>query len=380
MKQFFPFLLAFLLFSSCNREISDKQDIPTYFTFMGEIGTNDNSTLVSADNNLIICGNHADNISILKISKSGDQIWRKDFYAGNQSSSDGIVESGTRDLFICGSTSRNYSSSGIDVLLVKADSNGDTIWTKTYGGIKDDYGFQIIKTNDDNILISGISYSYSSLSFCDIYLVKINSDGDTLWTRNFPDEDQEVPFHLLETQNGEYLVTGTNQDNSNPRELYFLKVSSSGEQLWYKKIGPTWKWGYSTIELNNGDLLTCGHHTIGQGYSQVMLLKTDKYGSEYWEKEFGDSLISEQANSIRQNLDGTYTITGSSYDVKTMQSDIILLKVDQIGNQVWFHKFGGSVNAWGENLIKDSNDDNIITGDYNDSIFMVRIDKKGVFK
>jgi hypothetical protein len=63
-----------------------------------------------------------------------------------------------------------------------------------------------------------------------------------------------------------------------------------------------------------------------------------------------------------------------------MKDDIILLKVGQNGNQLWFKKFGNPENAIGVNLIKDTNDDNIITGDYNENIFMAKTDKDGDYK
>ena len=385
-------ILTVTFFSSCKKDKVEPQPTnpttPTYYTFEGMIGTNDNSTVVTNDNNLTVCGNSNNNICLLKISKTGNQIWRKDFTAGNNTSASALVETSNQDLLIVGRTSRNYATSSWDVLLVKTNSAGDTLWTKTYGSNKEDYGYQIIKTNDSNYLISAITYADSTSGFCDIYLLKVNSDGDTLWTKSYKDQDQEIPFHVIQTQNGEYLVTGTNEDNSQPRGLYFLKVDASGNKLWDKTIGAaTWRWGYSTLELSSGDLLTCGHHT-SNGHSQVLLVKTDNAGNEYWEKEFGDANLSEESNSIKPNSDGTFTITGSSYDVTTTQDDIILLKVDQNGNQVWYKKFGGAASEWGVNLIKDSNGDNIITGTTysygtnasSGNIFMTKTDDSGNFK
>ena len=267
-----------------------------------------------------------------------------------------------------------------DVLLIKTNSTGDTIWSKTYGGTESEYSTNVITTSDGNILIAGKTESFGAGTFGDIYLIKVNTNGDTLWTRNYPDQDQEVPFHLMETQNGEYLVTGTNEDNSQYRELYLLKVDLNGTQVWNKKIGPpTWKWGFSTIELSNGNLLTCGQHSE-TGYSQVLLVKTDNLGNVIWEKEFGESNLSEQGNSIKQNSDGSFNITGSSFDVSSGLSYIILLKVDASGNKIFLKKFGGSSGESGVNLIKDSNDDNIITGNYNGNIFMTKTDSNGTFK
>lgn len=184
----------------------------------------------------------------------------------------------------------------------------------------------------------------------------------------------------METQNGEYLVTGTNEDNGNPSELYLIKVSSSGEQLWNKKMGPAaYKYGYSIIELSNGNLVTCGQQSV-RGTSLVLLLKTDNLGNVIWEKEFGYNNLALQGNSIKQNADGSFIITGSSFDVSSGQTDIILLKVDANGNQVFLKMFGSSTSDSGVNLIKDSHDDNIITGNYNGQIFITKTDNTGIFK
>lgn len=382
MKQITFITLAAILLVSCKKDndsMPSPLPQPNYFTFSGQIGTNDNSTIVSNDNNLIICGNTGYNISILKVSKTGTLLWRTDFNAGISSSASGIVEI-SGDIYICGKTSRNNSITKSDILLIRANSLGDTIWTKTYGGVDADYGANIVATSDGNILISGRTESFGAGSFGDIYLIKVNTSGDTLWTASYPDQDQEVPFHLMETQNGEYLVTGTNEDNSQYKELYLLKVGTTGQQLWNKKIGPpTWKWGFSTIELVNGDFLTCGRHTVN-GYSQVLLVKTDNIGNVIWEKEFGLNNLSEDGNSIKQNSDGTYTITGTSFDILTSQTDIILLKIDQNGSLLWSKKFGSPSNDSGVNLIKDNNNDNIITGNYNGNIFFTKTDNNGVFK
>jgi len=382
MKELTIIILTILFLTSCEKDKDippTPEPQPNYFTFNGQIGTNDNSTVVSNDDNLIICGNTASNLSILKITKTGKQIWRNDFGAGNNSSASGVAEL-NGNIFTCGNTSRNYLTTKNDILLIKSNSAGDTIWTKTYGGVEAEYGTNIIATSDGNILIAGKTESFGAGSFGDIYLVKVNTAGDTLWTASYPDQDQEVPFHLMETKNGEYLVTGTNEDNSQYRELYLLKVSANGHQIWNKKIGPPiWKWGYSTIELTNGELLTCGKHTVS-GYNQILLVKTDNTGNIIWEKNFGVNNLSEEGNSVKQNSDGSFTITGTCFDVSTGQTEIILLKVDQNGNELWLKKFGSPSSGSGINLLKGNNDENIITGNYNGLIFITRTDNNGAFK
>ena len=383
-------ILALLVLFACKEDkdnVEPGNNEPIYFTFNGSIGKNDNSTIVSSDNNLIICGNaNKDGLwSLIKITKLGTELWRKDF-AGDKwlTNSCALAEVENGDLFVCGDTHRNWDNSKIDILLVKTNRDGDTLWTNTYGGPENDYAQNIIKTSDGNILMSGWSGT-DSLASGDINLLKLDYNGDTLWTKTYTNLEYQGARNLLETKNGEYLITGTSQDNDNPNELYLLKIDANGTKLWDRKIGSsTGKYGHSTIELLNNDLVVCGYHSGGtQGNSQVLVVKTDNIGNTIWEQEYGGDNTSEIGNSIKQNLDGSYTITGSSHENEGWQlKDIILLKIDQDGNQVWFKKFGGSESESGKNLIKDSNDDNLITGDFRWSgpIFLTRTDKDGTFK
>src|SRR4029078_10269550 len=95
----------------------------------------------------------------------------------------GIAETGNQDIFICGYTFTFTNNTSADVLLIKLNASGDTLWSKTYGGSKDDFGYSIINTQDNNLLMCGVSYSYTTEGYSDLYLIKVNTDGDTLWTK-----------------------------------------------------------------------------------------------------------------------------------------------------------------------------------------------------
>ena len=381
LKGLIPCLAALLLMASCKKDEGNEPvptaAAPSYQLFNGYIGTSDNSTLVTGDDNLLICGTTELGFSLLKVTKAGSQLWRKDLDADPGGNAIGVAQTADQAVFLCSTTARNYAAAQMDILLVKTDPNGDTLWTRTYGGSESDYGRQVIATADGNVLIAGTTESFGAGPFGDILLIKVNTDGDTLWTRSYPDPDQETAFHLLETQNGEYLVTGTNESGG-PRELYLLKVGADGGLLWSRTIGPGWKWGYSSIELPNGDLVTCGQRTTN-GYAQVLLVKTNNLGSVIWEREFGDATLSEKGYSVKGDTDGGFTITGESYEVIAQHTTILLLKVDAEGEQAYLKRFG-STTSRGMNLIKDANGDNLITGNYQDQIFLTRTDSDGTFK
>jgi hypothetical protein len=384
MKKLIWTLFVIFVIASCQKEedFSFTGRFKNSYSFEGTINSNDNSTLITEDENVLICCNNYDLISILKISKSGKKLFRKDYLIWSSSVANSIIQSPDGDLFICGETTSNYANFRSDVLLVKTSSEGDTLWTKTYGGESFDSGLKIMNTSDGNLLIAGKTESFGADSFGDIYLLKVNKNGDTLWTKRYADPDQEFPTHIMETSDGNYLVTGNNMESGigNTNETYLLKVDPDGEKIWDRKYGPNeWEWSYSSVELSDGEILTCGSVTE-DGYSQVLLLWADQDGNYYREKKYGEPGLSEFGYSIKKNQDYSFTIAGTSYDASTGMYEIIVFKVNENGTEKWFKRFGDSENSSALNLVKSSNNDNIITGNYNNKLFMTILGDDGNFK
>ncbi len=348
----------------------------TFYNFTGTMGGFQSSAILSSDNQIVSCGTTNYKPFYLKLNKSGVQTWRKEYDFGFQGKLFSVTEASTHDLFFCGYTTVNANS---QFLLVKTNSAGDTIWSKTYGTSESDFGYQIISTNDNNLLLCGITNKTQD-SHSDIYLIKVNLNGDTLWTKSYTDIEQEVSFNLTETQTGDYLITGTNEDNGMlGRQVLILKVNANGVKQWLKKLAlPDWYWGYATTWLSNGDLLICGKHSIN-GYSQMLFIKTDANGNVYWTKEFGEANLNEAAYAIQKNADGTLAVTGLADNKYTNTTDLFLLKLDNNGNQLFFKSYPNNTSGFGFSLLKDTNDDNIICGGNFDgqSMFFTMLDKDG---
>ncbi len=385
----YPALFA-ILFFSCKK----KHDAPTptypapvFTTYNGSVGSNDLSAIVTNDNNVMMVGQAKNgNILLYKVSQTGGLLWNKEvsITGMNVYGIYSIVQCPDDNYLLCGTSSLN----GIDILLMKVNSAGDMQWTKTYGGALEDYGGRIIKTKDDNYLICGTSYSYTAEAYEDIYLVKVSANGDKIWSHNYNLHEQQVPFHVLETQNGEYLVTGTNEPTGFERVIYLLKVSANGDKLWDSNIGSTtdpshfYWWGYCSAECTNGDLVVTGAYK-----NQMFAVKTDATGNVLWKKSYypDDSLLQEFGSSIRRNADNTFTATGNSYDYRDQSSKCILLKFDNDGNQLYYKRLPGTDSYAGVDLLKCSNGDNMIIGNnYRDTslqnIFFTRTDVDGNYK
>src|SRR4026209_599371 len=90
---------------------------------------------------------------------------------------------------------------GNDVFLIKTNSDGDTLWTKIYGGTADDYGYAVRQNADSGYTIACNTMSFGSGSF-DIYIIRTNATGDTLWTRTVGGADSDAAESMELTSDG----------------------------------------------------------------------------------------------------------------------------------------------------------------------------------
>src|ERR1035437_10149248 len=116
-------------------------------------------------------------------------------YGGQQTSDGGYIMSGLATV-----TSTDY-----DYLVVKTNSVGDTLWTKTYGGIGDEECYAMQQTSDLGYIFAGIDSS-SGLGNYNVYLVKTNASGDTLWTKSYGGNNNDFAQAVQQTNDGGYIV------------------------------------------------------------------------------------------------------------------------------------------------------------------------------
>ena len=231
-----------------------------------------------------------------------------------------------------------------DVYLIKTNSNGDTIWTRTFGGPYDDWGWCVQQTIDGGYIIVGFTDSYSVSSYGDVYLIKTNMDGDTIWTRTFGGSSTEFGFSVQQTSDSGYIIAGwTNSYGSGNADVYLIKTDDFGIEQWSKTFGGSGgDLGLCVQQTGDGGYIIAGYTgSYGAGSADVYLIKTDEYGNESWSQTFGGN-DSDWGWCVQQTTDGGYIITGHTYSYGAGLSDSYLIKTDSSGNQQWSQTFGGS--------------------------------------
>jgi hypothetical protein len=292
-------------------------------------------------------------VYVIKTNANGDTIWTKTYGGSYIDVGNSVKQTTDGGYIVTGLTDAGY---GDDVWLIKTNSIGDTLWTKTYGGTSSpDQGFAVQQTNDGGYIITGLTMSYGA-GGSDVYLIKTNSSGDTLWTKTYGGVDFDAGNSVVQTTDDGYIITGyTYSYGIGQEDVWLLKTDSLGDTLWTRTYGGTYDdWGSCVVQtIDNGYIITGGvDHNVPPYDGYVYLIKTDAFGDTLWTKTFIDQFYS-WGNSVVETYDGGYIITGYGlYDLR-------VIRTDSTGEALWTKVFDG---GYGYSVIQTTDSCYVIAG------------------
>ena len=280
----------------------------------------------TADNGYIIAATIGySDVWLIKIDAHGDTVWTSIFGGANGEGSWSVKQTQDGGYVVCGKT-ESYGAGLSDVWVIKTDAVGDSIWTRTYGGTNNDLGRSVVQTVDGGYVIAGYTYSYSA-GQSDVWLIKTDSLGNPLWTKSYGGVDYDYAYQVVETQDHGYFITGMTQSFGNGgSDAWFIKTDSLGDTLWTKTFGDTsYEYMVSGVQTADGGYIACGYKMTNWIYD-VWIIKLDSLGNRMWTKTLGYS-DHDYGESIRQTPDLGYICAGYYYVPGTGISDIWLIRL-----------------------------------------------------
>jgi hypothetical protein len=263
-------------------------------------------------------------IFVVKLDSSGNVQWTKTIGGSSYEWANSIMQSSDGGYVIAGYT-KSFGA-GYDMYVVKLDSRGNVQWTKTIGGGNDDGAISIIQSSDGGYVIAGGTESFGA-GKTDIYVVKLDSAGNVVWTKTIGGSDDDFAYSIIQSSDGGYVVAGyTRSFGAGYDDMYVVKMDSSGNVVWTKTIGGSYYDGAdSVIQSSDGGYVVVGS-TGSFGEGGIYVVKLDNSGNVQWTK-----IIEEGGgvSSIIQSSDGGYVGAGSGGGFRGgSESDFYVVKMD----------------------------------------------------
>jgi len=258
------------------------------------------------------------------------------------------VQQTTDSGYIVAGRTLSFGAGNYDVYVIKTDANGDTLWTRTYGGWSNDYGYAVQQTTDGGYIVAGYTLSFGAGS-SDVYLIKTDANGDTLWTKTYGGTNGEEGLAVQQTIDGGYIVAGyTGNFGAGSNDMYLIKTDVNGDTLWTRTYGGGGNdYGYAVQQTTDGGYIVAGYTlSFGAGSSDVYLIKTDANGDTLWTKTYGGG-VTDYGYAVRQTTDGGYIVSGSTESFGAGWTDVYLIKTDVNGDTLWTKTYGGGVTDYG---------------------------------
>jgi len=180
---------------------------------------------------------------------------------------------------ICGIT-EFPDARGLDIWIIKTDSKGDTLWTKAYGGDYIDEPHSIIETEDGGYFIAGAYTEEGELGFeAHIWLLRTDSKGDTILTKKINNGSwEDLGYSMKKTSDGGFIIAGETVYDNFDSDIYLIKLDEEGNYQWFSTIGcnlgrmgdEKHYRGIDIIETSDGGYTITGFEWIYIGWDEYM--------------------------------------------------------------------------------------------------------------
>ena len=286
------------------------------------------------------------------------------------------------------------SSSNFNAFISRFDKDGRVKWIKGFGGIRPDEELvSVIRTSDNNFLATGYTDVGNGLThaFYEGWVVKFNGDGDTLWTKKYGGRGDESFGKVCELPDGSFMIAGhTNSTNTGDvtgyiqphptmgnQNIWLVKIDNMGQLLWQKCIADSLS-SYSggEIKYTNDNHIVIAGNIRPYYYPGITLMayvaKLDTAGNFIWQKKFSlpdwnfivSSIVVNDDNSIM--MLGSGELSGNKPDTFFIglhgSRDIWTAKLNANGNMLWQKFLGGTNYDFGSKINRTVLGNYLLTG------------------
>jgi len=251
-----------------------------------------------------------------------------------------IMLDDNNNIYIVGSTtSFSNDSDNTDILVLKYDSNGNLIWNRTWGGKHIDKGLAAVTDSNGFIYVLARSWYLDSPS---ITMLKYDRDGNLIWNKSLAGPSK-FGCGMILGNDGNLYVVGYEETEDRIHDGLLMKVSTEGEIIWERTYSGKYVDRYQDIAIDeNGDIYVVGQTELENvDRINILVSKYNAGGDLLWNKSFDIEETSSQAVSVTVDESGNIYVIGNIGLNSTFANDILVLKLDNDGNILWYKVWDG---------------------------------------
>lgn len=251
--------------------------------------------------------------------------------------------------------------------LLGVAAEGSETWLRSYEG--ETYGafYDIAWVDESHVIVTGTTFhSQSATTRGDVLVAKLTLAGDIVWEMTYGSDSMDQGLYLEKTPDGGYMILGeTDSMGAGKRDLYLLRIDADGELLWDKTFGGTGtEWAKDLIALEDGDFLLLGESNSYNDDFDVLVIRIDADGNEVWSRTL-DTGASESGTAVLEAANGDLLVMAViSYpgDSSGMYRDTRLYRLDREGDVLWNTLYRGDDKQAGDAMAWTSDGDIVIAG------------------
>ena len=218
---------------------------------------------------------------LMKINNIGQYLWASDMcYNLSDFTGASLIQAFDNGYVVAG-TDYNASTAGDLMLFIsKCDSDGVVLLVKYYPGSYVYAGVMLSQSTDSGFVIAGYIKNSTGGNY-DMLIMKTDMNGDSLWTKTFGGNGNDILTAIQQTSDGGYVAFGYSNSYSNSYDAIVLRLDANGDSLWQKTYGGLndEKVTHGIICRDGGFALTGSTESYGSGGEDVFILRTDSSGN-----------------------------------------------------------------------------------------------------
>ncbi len=353
-------------------------------------------------------------IFVVKYDPAGSHLWSKRFGDASNQSGQSIATDSSGNVLVTGEVAGSAdfgggsltSAGAEDIFVAKLDPDGNHLWSKIFGSASpNQMGVGIAADSAGNVLVTGHflgsanfggAASISSDGQQDVFVAKLTSVGDHVWSQSFGDAGAQFGSSVAVDALGNVLLTGSfystiwfggaTLTSAGDDDIFLAKLDAAGNHLFSQRFGSVGSQSGQDVKVDSsGSVLLTGTFygavDFGGGVltstsSDVFGAKFDATGNHLWSKRFGDN-GEQYGGGVATDPAGDLLLTGHFQGAMDFgggaltsagDNDIFVAKLDSAGNHLFSKRFGSTANDAGASIAVTNAGAAVVTGRFQGTV------------